>query len=197
VRPGTLGDALITVTKYTTPEGQAVIPKSMRVPVEAAGCAFATRTVAMTPEQIISVRNVGTGTAIPSVAGAPSFAVMVAMPGGDPVKLVVPRAGRYGLIDKANEFSSANIFALAYATTDVTDVDGTFDVQGIPPGEVEVTAFLPITGAFETKKVTVAAGASVAVDFTLTFDKTKYETDVSSAPAGSAAAPAGSAVAAP
>lgn len=196
--PGrTLGDVLVTATKYDA-KGKVVLPKSRSVVVNASGCAFDTRTVAMTTQQVISVFNVGKGTVLPSVAGQPELAVMVAMPGGDPVNLVVPRPGRYGLVDRSNQFSSANVFSLNYATHDVTGVDGAFTIEGVPVGAAEVNAFLPITGVFETKKVTVRQGQTVTVDFTLAFDRASYEAQRDQgAPSPATPSPSGSSAASP
>ena len=102
--------------------------------------------------------------------GAKMEALMVAIPGGDPSKMFPPTPGRYVLVDRVHDFMHADVFVLSYSTFDVSDERGSYEVSGLPPGEVEVNAFLPILGKTVTHQVVVVAGQRTKLDLTLHFD---------------------------
>lgn len=189
-------DVLVSATNYPIGEQEVVVPIQANIPVETNGCAFNTRTIVMTPKQHVVVRNVGTDNAMPSIAGAPSIAVMLALPGGE-VKLPVPRPGRFGLVDKTNDFSFANVFVVPYATAAVTGTDGRFRIERVPVGAAEINAYLPIIGAQQKKSVEVRQGQTVSVEFELNFDLKAYaqnqaEPETSAGGAGGSAGAGGS-----
>src|SRR5690606_12335929 len=150
--PGrTLADVLVTVTEYegyvpATAETLTIKPKD---------CSWGGRTFAVTFGQRLDVLNKDGRGYLPRLAGSSQVAQLVAIPGGAPVKLYPSRPGRYVLADSMRPFLTAEVFALKYATFDVTGLDGGYRIERIPPGEVTLTAFLPATLQTAQKRVKV------------------------------------------
>lgn len=158
-----LGDVLVAVTGYA-----GYVPASEPYKtVVIRGCAFESRTIALSFGQSLHVINKGAETFVPDLRGAKSAAVMVAVPGGDAVKLFPDRVGQYELVDRSQAFAHADVFVLKYPTTAVTGIDGKFAISGIPAGEVMVSALLPATGQTAQKRVTIVAGETANIDFEL------------------------------
>jgi hypothetical protein len=166
------------------------------VKLDARGCAFDRRTIAVTFGQSIRVTNRDGNTYMPQLLGQPSPAVLVAMPGGDPLHLLPTKIGQYAVRDASHEFATADVFVLRYATMDVTALDGKFTVDRVPAGEVTVSAFLPITMQTVEKKVVVPDGGAVDVEFSIAVDPSRREASPSAQGSGAPAA-AGSPASAP
>ncbi len=164
-----LADVLVTVTEY---EGY-VPAKGEAVTLDTEGCAFPGRTFALTYGQRLDVKSKDGEAYVPKLMGGQMRADMIAVPGGSAVKLYPHVPGRYTLIDQMHLFMTADVFVLKYATFDVTDLDGKFEITGIPVGEVSVNALLPVTMATAQKKVKVEEGKSVELNLELAFDKKK------------------------
>ena len=161
-----LGDVLVAVTGY-----QGYLPPQGEVKnVTIRGCAFESRTIALTFGQSIHVFNKGGETFIPELVGGKTAALIVAIPGGDPVKLFPEHVGRYEILDRSHEFARADVFVLKYPTVAVTGLDGKFSLTGIPVGDVMISALLPATGQTAQKRITVAAGETATVDFVIPYD---------------------------
>jgi hypothetical protein len=158
-----LGDVLVAVTGYAG----YLPPKDSFKTVVIRGCAFESRTIALTFGQSLHVLNKGGETFMPDLRGAQSAAFMVAVPGGDAVKLFPDHVGQYELVDRSQGFARADVFVLKYPTTAVTGLDGKFTISAIPAGEVMVSALLPATGQTTQKRVTIVAGETSNVDFEL------------------------------
>jgi hypothetical protein len=158
-----LGDVLVAVTGYAG----YVPPSEPFKTVVIRGCAFESRTIALTFGQSLHVLNKGGEAFMPDLRGARSAAIMVAVPGGDAVKLFPDRVGQYELVDRSQNYARADVFVLKYPTTAVTGIDGKFTISAIPVGEVTVSALLPATGQTAQKRVTIVAGETVNVDFEL------------------------------
>lgn len=165
-----LADAMVAVTGY---QGY-VPPRDEAKKVTIHGCAFNKRTVAATLGQRIEVANLDqTQSYMPYLDGASFRAIMVAVPGGDPVKLYPQQVGHYMIRDELpKEFLVADVFVLAYPTTDVTGLDGQYEIQGIPVGKVKVTAYLPVLAKTVEKEIEIKEGKN-DLDLTLTFDAKK------------------------
>ena len=162
----TLGDVLVAVTKF-----KGYVPvKSDTVRLRPADCAYQSRTIGMTFGQILSVQSAGRDSYIPQLIGVASPALLVALPKGKPIELFLPRPGSFGLIDNTHSYIYADVVVLRYATFDVTGVDGRFEIGELPPGEVTVSAYLPVTGESVQQKVTVKAGANSEISLSLAFD---------------------------
>jgi hypothetical protein len=160
-----LGDVLVAVTGYTG----YVPPTEASKTVVIRGCAFESRTVALTFGQTLHVLNKGGEAFMPELRGAPTAAIMVAIPGGDPVRLFPNHVGQFELIDRSGGYAHADVFVLKYPTTAVTGIDGKFSISGIPAGDVTVSVLLPATGQTAQKRVTVVAGETATTDFELSW----------------------------
>ena len=162
---GTLGDALVTVTGY---QGfVAEVHEAQRVSIH--GCALTKRTVALTFGQRLDVFNTDTIEAyMPYLDGVPGKAVMVAVPGGSPVKLYPAEpAAQYKLRDQLDKtWMVGDVFVLKFPTHDVTGLDGKYEIGRVPVGRVHVNAYLPAIEWRVEREVDVKEGDNV-LDFEL------------------------------
>jgi hypothetical protein len=151
-------DVLVTVTGY-----KGFVPaKEEAKKVTIHGCALSRRTVALTYGQRIEVANIDQiESYMPYLDGAPRRATMVAVPRGVPVKLYPLEGNAHYMIrdELPKPFLTADVFVLKFATHDVTGLDGQYEIQGIPVGKVDVTAYLPaindeVSQSFELKEGT-------------------------------------------
>lgn len=167
----TLADVLVAVTEY-----DGFVPaKGTDAVVTGEGCAWASRTVAMTFGQKVVVRGADNRPYVPEILGQPAPAQLFVLPTAPPVELVPRRPGRFKLVDSMRLFNVAELFVLPYATVDVTDLDGKFEISGVPVGKVKVNALLPQTGSVAGQEVTVEAGKTVELSFELSFDAKAYD----------------------
>jgi hypothetical protein len=177
---GALADALVAVTGY-----QGYVPaRAEAAKITVHRCAFARRTVAMMFGQRLEVANIGqVDSYMPYLDGAVSRATLVAIPGGEPVKLYPQQPGHYMLRDALPKpFLTADVYVLAYGTTDVSELDGTYEIPGIPVGKVRVSAFLPAIDATTETDLELKAG-----DNTLDLMLQNKPKEKAAAAAGSAA----------
>jgi hypothetical protein len=176
-----VADVLVAVTEY---HGY-VKPKSDHVQVLARGCSWDRRTIALTFGQRIEVRSGDSQAYVPQLLGAPSGALLVAVPKGDAVPVLPMEPGHYVLIDSMRLYSKADVFVLRYPTTDVTGPDGHFRIDGVPVGPAKLSAMLPSTGSTGAKPVTIESNRTAHVDLVLTFDKSTFKPRGAAAPSGS------------
>ncbi len=165
----TLADVLVAVTGY-----EGIVPAaSDTVKMTIHGCAMAKRTIATTYGQRIELSNLDARESfMPYLDGAPTESILVAVPGGPPVKLYPHQPGHYMIRDQLpNPFLIADVFVLAYSTHDVTGLDGQYEIKNIPVGKVKVNAFLPMLShkPAEEKPFDLKAGEN-KLDFTIKFD---------------------------
>jgi hypothetical protein len=167
----TLGDALVAVTGY---QGVVLQKEPARL-VRGIGCAWDTRTIALTFGQVVRITAADNRPYVPDLMGQVMPAQLFALPGAEPVSLTPRKPGRFRLVDAMRIYSLADVFVLPYPTTDVTDIDGTFEITGIPVGKAKVSALLPASMAVSEKEVEISADQPTVVDFTLRFDAKAYQ----------------------
>lgn len=173
----TLADVLVTVTEY-----RGYVPaRGEAVRVEAKGCAFGSRVLAITFGQRIDVFNLDAQSYMPRLIGTPSYALRVAMPGGSAVPIFAPKPGQYLLVDQTRDYMRSDLFVLSYPTFAVTALDGRFEIGGIPTGNVKVTAYVPALGKVVEQRVDVAAGAESELTFNIDFSESEYRARLQSA----------------
>jgi hypothetical protein len=177
-----LADVLVAVTGY---EGY-VPEKAPKQVVAARGCAFSTRTLALTFGQTIEVVSKDKETYVPNLLGSHMKAQLLALPGGAGSVVYPPDAGRYVLTDDIKVFMVADVFVLKYATHDVTGLDGHYEIMGIPAGEVRINALLPATGAVVEKTIRINANEVLDVPLELSFDAKAYAAAATSAASAAA-----------
>lgn len=165
---GRLADALVTVTGY-----QGFVPAQADAKtVTGRGCAWDTRTFALTFGQKLQVKSRGRTAYVPELRGGHMASQMVAIPGGSAVTLLPNQVGRFQLVDSMHLFMKADVLVLKYATFDVTGADGAYEIKGVPAGgEVTLTAFLPQIMAHVDRKVKVEPGKTTQVDLQLEYKK--------------------------
>jgi hypothetical protein len=166
----TLADVLVTVTEY-----QGFLPaRGDSVRVEAKGCAFDARILAMTFGQHLEVFNLDAQPYLPRLVGTASYALRVALPGGAPVPVFVPKPGQYMLVDQTRDYMRSDLFVLSYPTFDVTGLDGKFEITGVPAGQVKVTAYAPALGKVVERRVDVQAGVDAELTFEVAFSEREF-----------------------
>lgn len=180
---GAVADVLVAVTEYAS---DVPLPKTP-VEVTMADCALSQRTVVLTMGQQIHAKNTGIVAAIPQLQGAPQAALVVAVPGGDPVVLTPVHPGRYILADVSHEYATADVFVLNYPTATVTDEAGKFEIQGIPAGQAKLSASLPDAGLTIEQAVVVEPGKTTEVALELRFDRAKWQATFDEAKAAASA----------
>jgi hypothetical protein len=182
-----VADTMVTVTEYAG----YVPPADEAKKITIHGCAFKKRTLVAAFGQRIEVYNLELlQSYMPFLDGADFRAVMVAIPGGDAVKIYAQQPGHYVLRDQLpHPFLEADVFILKYATHDVTDLDGQYEIKGIPVGKVRVDAFLPIIDETTGQTFEIKEGDNT-LDLGLEFSKARWEKKKKPkpAPTGSAAA---------
>lgn len=166
----TLADVLVTVTEY-----DGFLPaRGEAVRIEARGCAFNGRVLAMTYGQRLDVYNFDNQGYMPRLVGTPSYALRVALPGGPPVPVFAPKPGQYLLVDQTRDYMRSDLFVLSYPTYGVTKLDGKFEIPGIPAGKVKVTAYAPALGKVVHQSVEVGAGVNAPLTFEIAFSESEY-----------------------
>jgi hypothetical protein len=167
----TVADVLVAVTGYKgyVPEQHSIVT------VPASGCAWSSRTLAVTFGQRIDVVAKDRKAYVPDLLGAKMPAQLIALPGGAGSTVYAQQPGRYVLVDSLRIYSMADVLVLKYATHDVTGLDGKFQIERIPAGKVTVSALLPATGETIEQEVTIEPSRTVDLKFVLPFDLAKYK----------------------
>jgi len=161
-----LADVLVAVTEYS-----GYVPaKEPKQTVAARGCAFSTRTIAITFGQTIDVVSKDGEAYVPNLIGSQMKAQLLALPGGAASTLYPPAPGHYLLTDDIKVYMMADVFVLSYATHAVTGLDGRFEITGIPVGKARISALLPATNALVEKDIEIKAGETLDIPLALGFD---------------------------
>ncbi|HVY26773.1 MAG TPA: hypothetical protein VHB79_09480 [Polyangiaceae bacterium] len=183
-----LADVLVAVTGYEgyVPETQA------KQTIAARGCAYSTRTVALTYGQTLDIVSKDAEGYVPNLLGSHMKAQLLALPGGAPSTVYPPAPGHYVLTDDIKVFMTADVFVVKYATHDVTSLDGRYEIKGIPVGKARLSAMLPTTQQVVEKDIEIKAGQPLELNLEIPFDAKAYAA-AAAAPAASGVAPAGSA----
>jgi molybdopterin synthase catalytic subunit len=167
----TLGDVFVAVTHY---QGH-VPPRTGSVKVFGQGCAWDRRTIGIELGQYIEVVAKDRRPYVPELLGERTVAQLFALPDADPIALVPTKLGRFVVHDSMRIYSRANLFVVGYPTHDVTDIDGVFEITGIPVGKAKVGALLPETGSTVIEDVELQAGEVLTVNFDLPFNQKAYD----------------------
>jgi hypothetical protein len=184
-----LADVLVAVTGY---EGY-VPAKEPKQTVAARGCAFSTRTLALTFGQTIEIVSKDREAYVPNLLGSRMQAQLLALPGGVGSTVYPPEPGHYVLTDDMKVFMMADVFVVKYSTHDVTGIDGKFEITGIPVGKARISALLPATDAVVEKDIEIKAGEPLELNLELPFDAKAFAARHAASAASVAAAASGSA----
>jgi hypothetical protein len=165
----TLQNVLVYVSKGL--EDKSFDPPQKPVVLDQVGCLYTPHVVAVMVGQTLEVRN----------SDATLHNVMSAPRNNPPFNFGMPvKGGKNNLVFKQPELKmttkcfmhpwmTAYVHVLEHPFFAVTGEDGTFKIEGLPPGEYEITVLHEASlmeAAPTTATVTVAAGESQAVEFT-------------------------------
>ncbi|MCH2111086.1 MAG: carboxypeptidase-like regulatory domain-containing protein [Polyangiaceae bacterium] len=161
----TLADVLVAVTGY-----DGYIPfKDKKVEVTAKGCAWNSRTIALSYGQYLSISGEDRRAYVPELMGQKMPAQLFILPSAPPVVLPPARPGRFALVDSLRLYNLAEVYVLPYSTTDVTELDGRFEIDGLPLGKMKLNAFLPSTGKVTEREIEIRAGETLELDLELDY----------------------------
>jgi hypothetical protein len=160
----------VAVTDY---EG-SVPSLTDKVTINAPGCAYGTRTVALAKWQTLELKNNGPDAVTPQLVGSRAPALLVALPGGPAMPLPFQGPGEYIMIDRTHPFSQVDVFVLNFPTFAVTGMDGAFMIERVPAGEALISAYLPATGQKIQQAVKVVANQITEVNLTIDFDVKRH-----------------------
>jgi hypothetical protein len=184
-----LADVLVAVTGY---DGYVPAKEPKQV-ISARGCAFSTRTIALTFGQTLDIVSKDREAYVPNLLGSHMKAQLLALPGGVGSTVYPPEPGHYVLTDDIKLFMMADVFVVKFSTYDVTGLDGKYEISGIPTGKARISALLPATGAVVEKDIEIKAGAPLELALEIPFDAKAMEARrlaaLASASAAASAAP--------
>jgi hypothetical protein len=164
-----LADALVVLTGYT---GSFVPEKDTAAKaVIGPGCAYPTRTIAMTFGQWLEVSNDSKQPFGPFLEGVFQGAVRVAPPdrAGEPVKVYPPRAGHFILHDRLQPFVREDVWVLRHPLHAVTDPSGHFRIDGAPVGALKLGVELSAIESHEVIDMDVHANVVQNTEVVLTY----------------------------
>ncbi len=163
--PRWLADAVVAITGY----GNFFIQeKEEAEEVTIEGCGLSKRTVTMTFGQRLEVKNLTKEFWTPKLEPSQSTVMMMAAPGGDPVKLYPKEPGHYHIIDHDRKWLVDDLYAFLHPLHTSTKVGGTFRIDGIPVGKVKVNTSHPrIRNAEASKESEIQEGVVARVDLTI------------------------------
>jgi hypothetical protein len=167
----TLADVLVAVTEY---QGY-LPPQGTDVEVKAKGCAFESRTKALTFGQRLNIHGMDNRPYVPEILGQPMPAQLFVLPTMPTVSIAPHRPGRFKLIDSMRLYNVTELFVLPYSTFDVTALDGEFEITGIPVGPAKINALLPQTGAVVGADVVISEGKAVELKLEIQFDRAAWD----------------------
>jgi len=166
-----LADAVLGVTGYA---GFIVAEKQPAKQITITNCAFSQRSVDMTFGQALEVKNDGGGGPLfaPDFENQSAPAIMIATPGGDPVKLYPKQPGRYRLIDRVgNAWLDADVFVSVTPLHAASDLKGHYRIEGVPVGKLKLNAWHPAIAHAWEKEIEVKDGVVTTVDVSIVNDK--------------------------
>ncbi len=171
-RPGAprpLADAVVVVTGYT---GVYIPETKDAVNLTISGCAYPSRTIAITFGQRLDIGNDTKLVFAPYIDEVSTGAVMAVPPsgGGDSIKVYPQRAGRFTMVDKMQAFVREDLFVFRHPLHAVTDRAGHYRIDGVPVvAGLKVGVYHPGINAQSEQPVELAANVVKTVDATLTY----------------------------
>jgi hypothetical protein len=143
--------------------------------VHAKGCAFHTRTVAMTFGQRLVIQGEDNRPYVPEILGQPQPAQLFVLPTMPRVSIAPQNPGLFKLVDSMRLFSVAELYVLPYRTVAVTGLDGHFEIQGIPAGPVRIDALLPQTSGVTGRDLVIEPGKTLDINLQIAFDRSAWD----------------------
>lgn len=167
-----LADAMVVITGYS---GYFIPEKKESKRVFINDCSFSSRTIDLTFGQALEVQNKmapSAGLFGPSFENQPLPALMMATPGGDPVRLYPKLMGRYRLVDRANhDWMDADVYVIGQPLHAVSDLTGHYRIEGVPVGKLKIGVRHPAIDGDVQEDVEVKNGVVTRADLTVPFTK--------------------------
>lgn len=160
-----LADAIVAVIGY---EGFYVPARGEAITARIVGCGFEQRTITLTFGQRLELLNRSQDVILPVLEPSPRPVVMAAIPGGDAVKLYLPKPGRYRLTSHQRPWMTADVYAFKHPLHGVTRADGTYRIDHVPVGKLRVGATHPAFEGDAMKEVEIHPNVVARVDLVLT-----------------------------
>jgi len=169
--PRPLADAVVVVTGYAgyyLPETQDVVKLTI------SGCAYPSRTLAVTYGQRLEIGNDTKLLFAPFLDEVSTPAIMGIPPsgGGEPIKIYPQRAGRFTITDKLQPFVREDLYVFRHPLHAVTDRAGHYRIDGVPVGSLKVGIYHPGVNAQAELPVQILENVVQPVDATLTYKPT-------------------------
>lgn len=162
-----LADAVVAVTGYGN---FYVQEKNEAEEITIQGCGFDRRTITMTFGQRLEVKNLTKDFWTPKLDPSQTSVMMMATPGGDPVKLYPKQAGHYHLVDHDRKYAASDLYAFLHPLHTSSKVGGTYRIDGVPVGKVKVNTLHPrIPSSEATKDVEIKEATVTRVDLELAY----------------------------
>ena len=163
--PRWLADAAVAITGYGN---FYVQEKEEAEEVTIEGCGLTKRTITLTFGQRLEVKNLTKDFWTPKLDPPQTGVMMMATPGGDPVKLYPKEPGRYHVIDHDRKWVVDDLYAFRHPLHTSSNVGGTYRIDGIPVGKVRVNAYHPrIPDAEASQEIEIQEGVIAKVDLTI------------------------------
>lgn len=162
--PRWLADAIVAVTGYSN---FFVPEKGEAQELTIDDCAFAKRTVTMTFGQRLEVKNRSKDFWTPQLQPAGTAVLMMATPGGDPVRLYPKNPGRFRLVDHDRAYATADVFVFQHPLHTTSDIHGMYRIDGVPVGKVKINTKHPQIAGETSVEVDVKPGVVHRVDLNL------------------------------
>jgi hypothetical protein len=163
--PRWLADAVVAITGYAS---YFVPEKEEAEEVTIQGCAYSARTVTMTYGQRLEIKNLTKDFWTPTLAPGAMNVMMMASPGGDPVKLYPRNPGRFVVSDHDRRYANIDLFVMLHPLHTTSAVNGAYRIDGIPVGKVKVNTTHPtIDNSDAAQEVEIQPGVIAKVDLTL------------------------------
>jgi hypothetical protein len=163
----TLSDAFVGVTGYSGYYIPETRPAKLATLED---CAFTKRTIDLTYGQRLEIANKTPVMFAPALSGFNAPALMVAPPGGDPVKLYPPKPGYYTISDRfEGVYLKADVYVVLHPLHDVSDGVGHYRIDGIP-AKTKLNVFTRLATVGETAaEIEVLPGVVAKRDLVLTY----------------------------
>jgi hypothetical protein len=170
--PRPLADAVVVVVGYKdfyVPEKAQAVSLDVGV-----GCAYPSRTIAITYGQRIEITNRSTLLFAPMIDAMANSAVMVAPPRsageGGPIKLYPQRAGHFKVTDRLEPFVSEDLYVFRHPLHAVTDKAGHFRIDGVPVGSLKLGVAHPVSAISPAElSIDIADGVVKKVDVKVSY----------------------------
>lgn len=166
IQDGRIANVLVSVRR--TPAGYvAPPPRQEPFVLDQYGCLYVPHVSALRAGRPLRVANSdSTSHNVHLTATRNESANRTIVAGGQPIDLAFPKSESVRFTCDIHPWMGATLHVLEHPFFAVTGEDGSFRVEGLPPGEYEFEAWHEKLGKLRTKRFTLGAGDRARVAFT-------------------------------